>query len=279
MKKFFLLVSVFVLTMLSSCDAPLVVESKWTDSEISINADPAQIKDVVEYPNDPQFGIGVKNDGRYLYLFMISWKREVNSQILHTGFTTWFTSSSKKGKRFGIHFPLGMMKNAEAWHADRESNCDPVAMRARIEESLQRMELLGPEKDDSVPVQTRVAESFGIAVRMSPSSENLVYEIKVPLRQDSASNYAIDIGKDTLIKVTFESTPPDINNVHGGGDESHVGSPGMGGGGMMPDASPGGGRGMHHGGQGGDGKHYAAEEMSGPFKASFSIKLAGKPSK
>jgi hypothetical protein len=215
---------------------------------------------------------------------MTSWKRAVNRQILRFGFTTWFTSPSKKGKRFGIHFPLGMRKNAATWRADRESMHDPEAMRERLQESLQEMELLGPEKNDSVPVKTAVAESFGLAVRLFPSDENIVYEIKVPLRQDSVSKYAMDIGNDSLLKVTFESTVPDVD-MHsrgdGGMETQHMGGGGggMSGGGRSGGGMGGGGRGMH--GHGGGGGHAgpSAEEMPASFNASFSIGLAKSPTK
>jgi hypothetical protein len=173
---------------------------------------------------------------------------------------------------------------------------DPEAMRSRMEAALQEMELLGPEKNDSVPVRTVVAESFGFTVRLFPSDENLIYEIKVPLQQDSLSKYAIDIGNDSLLKVTFESTVPDVD-MHsrgeggmeapnmGGGGMSGGGRPGGGGmggggGGMSGGGRPGGGGGggMPGGGRGGPAGP-SADEMPKSFNASFSIGLARNPIK
>jgi uncharacterized membrane protein YgcG len=277
MKIRFLFVSAMGLALFVSCRSKVFLESTWIDTEIAYGADTAQWNKVMQYPDDPQFGIGVQNDGRYVYLRVISWKRDVNKQLLHFGFTTWFTSASKKGKRFGIHYPLGMRRNATAWRADKEGGSDPEEMKARMEESLQEMELLGPGKDDSVPVKTRVAESFGIAVRMFPSQENLIYEMKVPLREDSICKYAIDIGKDTIIEAAFESDVPDLSErSHGEGHGEGGGMGGGGGGGMH---GGGGGRGAYGGGGGGQGGHErsAADEMPDQFKASFFLRLAGKP--
>jgi hypothetical protein len=270
MKFFFPVVIALAFTLLSTCNSPGSVESRWTDTEITFDADPSSWKDITKCPDDPQFGIGVRNDGTFMYLHVISWKHSLNSQILHFGFTTWFECRSKKGKRFGIHFPFAMAQNPATWHADIKNVHDPEAERARIEESLQEMELLGPGKNDSIPVKTRIAESFGIVVRLFPSDENLVYEMKVPLRQDSARKYAIDIGQDTLMKVTFESVPPEIERPHSGG-ESPMNGLGMGGdgGGMH------GGGGMHRGGRG----RSFPQNFSEPFHASFSIRLAGRPDK
>jgi hypothetical protein len=283
MKIFFPLVFLFGCAFLFSCNSPADIQSKWTGSEVPCDADTSRWAGVMQNLDDPQFGIGVQNDGRYVYLRMISWKREVNKQLLRFGFTTWFTSPSKKGKRFGIHFPLGMRKNEADRRAERESRNDPEEVKTRMEEALQEMELLGPGKDDSVPVKTRVAESFGIVVRMFPSEANLVYEMKVPLREDSIAKYAIDIGKDSLMDVAFETDVPDVG-AHSGG-ESHGeggGMPGGGGGSGMHGGGAGAG-GMHGGGGGGGvhggggGREGPAEEAQDQFRTSFSLKLAHQP--
>ncbi len=267
MKIVFPIVSAAVFLLLSQCDSPVDIESKWADAEIAFDGNAVQWKDTMQYPTDPQFGIGVRNDSTCLYICITSWNRTVNRQILHLGFTTWFTSHSKKGKRFGIHFPLGMRGNAWTRHEENENRDDPEAMKARFQEALQELELLGPGKDDSIPVKTKVAESFGIAARMFRSEENLVYEIKVPLRQDSVRKYAIDPGNDSLLMVTFESTVHEVESHNS--SEGREGQPGMGGGG---------GRGMGGGGHGGEGR-VGAEEMPDQFKASISIRLARKPIK
>jgi hypothetical protein len=275
MKSALPIVSAAVFLLLSQCDSPVDIESKWADAEIAFDGNAVQWKDTMQYPTDPQFGIGARNDSTYLYICITSWNRTVNRQILHLGFTTWFTSHSKKGKRFGIHFPLGMRGNAWARHEENENRDDPEAMKAMFQEALQELELLGPGKDDSIPVKTKVAESFGIASRMFRSEENLVYEIKVPLRQDSVRKYAIDPGNDSLLMVTFESTVHEVESHNNG--EDHGETPGGGGRGMGSGGQ--GGRGMGGGGGGGHGGEGrpAVDEMPDQFKASVTIKLARRP--
>ncbi len=262
-----------VLLFLSTCERPYVIKSVWTDSELSCNGDTTQWKDVIQYPDNPQFGIGVKNDGKFLYLRVVSWKDPINKQILRFGFTTWFTSPSKNGKRFGIHFPIARKRTAEERRGDKENRPDSAEMRSRWEESLQEMEFLGPENSDSIPVKTKVAESMGIVVGLFPSQEKLIYEMKMPLREDSVCKYAIDIGKDSVLKVAFESDIPEIG-THGQG-ESHGGGAGGGGKGGRGRGMHGGGGGMRGGG--GEGSHeHAAEAVLEQFKTSFAITLANK---
>ncbi len=270
MNKTVAVLAAILVFSLSSCEPPEVIQSKWTGSDIAFDANVARWKDVMQYPDDPQFGIGVRNNGAFLYMCMISWKRDINGRILQFGSTVWFSSASKKGKRFGIRFPMGTPENKTAARQGREKARDSEEMRAKLAESFQEMEILGPEKSDTVPVKIVVAESFGIVVRVYPSEENLIYMIKVPLNSDSVSRYAMDIGKDTLVNLSFESIVPTAD----------VGSAGEGSEAPAPLPSAGGGM------QGGAGMRGGAEhtrptrdETAEPFSATFTIALSMKPAK
>ncbi len=264
---------VFCLILFSAflaCEPPLIIQSKWTDAEVAFRGDTGAWKTMVQYPEDPQFGIGARNNGKYLYLCMASWKREANGKIIRYGFTTWFTSKSRKGKRFGLHFPMGLPGNGVAGGRHHHRGAEPPADRDQLEESFQKMELLGPGKNDSIPVKTAIAETFGISTRIFPTEENLVYFIKIPLNSDSANPYAINAGTDSLVSVSFASDVPDLPSAQSGESESSSPPMGVGGGG--------GGRqggGMHSGGGGHEGS--AQEDIVEPFAAGFTIGLAKKP--
>jgi hypothetical protein len=270
MRGFFVICAILLPAFLA-CEPPEIIQSKWTASDSALAEDTIGWKGIVQYPDDPQFGVGVRNDNKFLYLCMTSWKRDVNGRILRYGFTTWFTSKSKKGKRFGIHFPIGQMGNAEgAGRRHHRGGNDPGAERAMMQESFQQMELLGPGKNDSVPVKTAVAATFGIVVTLLPAEEKLVYLMKIPFNSDSISKYAMDIGKDTLITTSFETGVPDLPaSAGGGGQES---SPPMGAGGGGAHGAGGGGM---HGGGGREGS--SGGEIVEPFTAAFEIGLAKKP--
>ena len=267
----------------AGCKSSLLLESQWHDHGITIDGDAGEWNDLIQYPQDLKMGIGVVNDDRYLYLCLTSDDRATTSQIIRYGFTVWFEHKAQKDKLFGIHFPLGM--NLSGTPHERHEG-DTAAMKERIEASLQTLALLGPGKNDTSPVPTRIAESLGIAVCIKPSHEHCVYELKVPLNQDSILKYAIDIGKDTLLDITLESCGPNRENrpssdmdEGGGGGMGHGG---MGGGGMGHGGMGGGGGGMGHGGMGhggmggggGMGQRGAGAE---PFNETLTIKIAKKP--
>ncbi|HUI91048.1 MAG TPA: hypothetical protein VLX68_02270 [Chitinivibrionales bacterium] len=268
-----------LLPILLGCKPQEIIQSKWTAPDSLLAADTSRWKGQVQYPDDPQFGVGARNDSKYLYLCLTSWKQDVNRRILRYGFTTWFTSKSKKRRLFGIHFPVGQTAGAPGGGWRHHNGGQEAEGAPQIsDESLQQMELLGPEKSDSVPVKTSVALTFGIVVKMFPTYESLVYLLKVPLNSDSVNKYAMDIGSDTLISLKCATDVPDITSGREGGEggtSSHAmggsgggGMHGRGGGGMH-----GGGGGMHGGGGGRSAS--TSQEQVDSFTAGFTIRLAG----
>jgi uncharacterized membrane protein YgcG len=275
--KYGIFISIPVVTLfLLSCKS-LQVESRWLDRAVTFNGKASEWNDLVVYPKDTRFGLAVMNDDSYVYLCMMSWDQTITAQITRMGLTTWFETKNGKGKPLGVNYPLGMAKSGV-----RRGMDDPEAMKDKIKESLEHIEILGPGKDDTCPTRTIITESMGIMTRIASSEGNCIYELKVPLNQDSIRKFAIDIKKDDIIMVKLETSAFDPERMKGpssgessgpsgGGMGGHEGG-GMGGGGMH---GGGGHVGGMHGGPGHGGAGSAG--MSEPFKLSFSIKLAARP--
>ena len=273
-------ISIAVVTLfLLSCKS-LQVDSRWRDRALSFDGKASGWNDLVVYPKDTKFGMAVMNDDTCLYLCMMSWDQTITSQIMRFGFTTWFELKNGKGRPLGIHYPLGMAKSGFRHVAD-----DPEAMKEKIKESLEHIEILGPSKDDTCPTRTIITESMGIITRIASSEGNCIYELKVPLNQDSIRKFAIDVKKDDIITVKLETSAFDPDRMKGGESSGPSGGGmggrdggGLGGGGMHGGGGHGGGGhgggGMHGGpGHGGGG----AAAISEPFKLSFEIRLAARP--
>jgi hypothetical protein len=267
------LLSIFIilpLMMTCCCNSP-VLESTWKTSEIVIDGNSVEWNQMIQYPKDNQFGIGISNDDKFLYLCLSSWDRQTSMQIMTMGFTVWFETKSQNEKKFGLHFPLGMMKAGQPPFMRGRQVQDPEQMKEFMDAAMQEMEILGQGKNDSLTIKSLIAESYGITARILQSQENLVYELKIPLNQDSLCRFAINTGNDSLIKLTLETTKPDFDKMGG--------PPGMGGrmppGGMGGGMGPGGGMGcgMGPGGPPGGGTPSMPEQ----FKMELSVKLARNP--
>jgi hypothetical protein len=289
MRKSLLSIFIIIPLMMICCCNSLVLESYWKTSEIVIDGNPVEWNQMIQYPKDNQFGIGISNDDKFLYLCLSSWDRQTSIQIMTMGFTVWFETKSQNDKRFGIHFPLGMMKAGQPPFMRGRQGQDPEQMKEFMDAAMQEMEILGPGKNDSRTTKSIIAESYGITARILPSDRNLVYELKIPLNQDSLCRLAINTGSDSLIKLTLETTKPDFDKMGGPpgmGDRtpSGRGGSGMGPGGGMPPGGGGGfgggmppGGGMGGGMGPGDPPGGGTPSMPEQFKMELSVKLARNP--
>lgn len=273
-----IIISVGVVALAFLSCKTVQLDSRWMDRKISFEGKAPEWNDIIQYPQDAKFGVGIMNDDKYLYLCMTSWDQTVTSKIMHRGFTAWFETKSGKGKPMGIHYPVGMAKSG----LRRELDQDTEMMKAKMTEALEHIEILGPGKDDTCPTRTIICESMGIITRIVSSEGNCVYEIKVPLNVDSISKFAIGVGKDDIVQVKLETSAFDnerMKNATGesagqnsGGGMGNGGGVGMGGG-MHGGGGHGGGM---HGGGGGHGGGVGGAGLSEPFKISFDIKLSTK---
>jgi hypothetical protein len=261
--------------LLSNCKS-IQLESRWLDRPLSYAGKVSEWNDCIVYPNDTKFGIGVKNDDKFLYVCMTSWDANVSAQIIRMGFTAMFEPKDGKGNRLGFHYPMGMSRSG----LRHEKEEGPEIMKEKLAESLEHIEILGPGKDDTCPTRTIISESMGIITRVVASEGNCVYEMKVPLKADSVNKFAINAGAGETIQLTLETSPADREKTNAASSESAgPGGANMGGG-------MGGGGGMHGGGgghgAGGHGGHGAGGGSGGigvmePFKQSFTLKLSPKP--
>ena len=266
-----LLATAVALCLCTACKS-LQLESQWRDHDITIDGVTTDWDGLMYYPEGSKIGIGVVNDSMYLYLCLTSEDRTIASQILMSGFTVLFGNKAQKEKRFGIHFPLGTKPSGPPSEENGyRGEHDMAAMSARMQASLQTLALIGPGKNDTLPMPIMVAESLGVVVRIKPSREHCVYELKVPLNPDSVCKYAVGAGNDSLLAVTLEICK--ISRPSGGppGGGGRGGPPGGGGGMGGP---PGGG--MGGGGMGGPPGGGGPPSMPEPFKMNFSILLAKK---
>ena len=264
--------SIFAASMLLYCNS-LQLESRFCDKPILLDGNIEKWNACIIYPQDAKFGVGVMNDDKYVYLCVTTEDLGLIKQINRAGLTAWFEPQHGKGNGLGIHYPLGFARSG--FH--QAMTQDTEIMKEKIEEARQHIEILGPKITDTCPTRTIVAQSLGISVTFKTSRDNCIYELKIPLNQDSICKFAVNRGKDTRIVITLESpavTPDKSENSYEGGQ----GMGGMGG--------PGGGGGGRHGGggHGGAGGRHGGGTRSGgavagePFTTSFSVVLAGPPS-
>ena len=277
--KQLLLLGTMLIALVISC-GPETIQSTWRQTEMPTDGTSAKWNNLIAYQTD-EFGIGVANDEKYLYLCLISDDRTVSSQVMRYGLTLWLSTKSSKGRLLGIHFPVGNTQMEGAFYHNHGKQGDSAIAKARLEESLQSLEVIGPTIKDSLFMKAVVAQSFGLFVKLAVSIPNLVYELRIPLHPDSLDKYAIDPGKEPYVKMMLEGGAPPVepeqHHDYAGSDEGfggHGGGEGGGSGGFGSHGSGGMGGSGHHGGAGGEHMSHGPEVT--PLGLAVTIKLAEK---
>jgi len=107
--KKYLIFFLFCLVFLG-CGKPTLF-SPWRDHEIIIDG---KYKDwgtsTTYYDEKAKVVLNLANDADYMYVCMISRNREIETQVMESGFVVWFDPDGGKNKLFGIHFPIGLKR-------------------------------------------------------------------------------------------------------------------------------------------------------------------------
>lgn len=259
----FLLAAVASLTFFAECHTP-TVDSSWPKSKPTVDGYCADWEGLVNYSLCDQFGIGVANDDRYLYLRLSAEDRRTMMQLLRCGLTISFQTSAPKLGFFALRFPVGGNRLPREPRNSPDGQIDTALLSEQIDAVARQAQILGPRKHDTLFLQASILETYGILARMYPSFQYLIYEARIPLYDDSAANHAINPGKDDLITISFEIPAPQPSEQHRGGEGGEMS--GRGGGGYH------GGSMIGHGNAMGGSFGVPAE----PIEAKMVVKLAGK---
>ena len=219
--------------------------------------------------------IAAANDKDNLYLVLTASDAATRRQIMRQGLIVWFDPGGKDKKHYGIKFPVGMPidlgqfgRRGRGEPREPREPGEPGTTRPEpgSDEPVNRLEILGPGKDDAHSFVLEYAP--GVQVKLVQSAGSIVYELKVPLATSSEAPYAVGARPGASIGLGLETPKferPKMEGERGGmGGFGGGGMGGRGGGGMGGRGGGGGGRG---GGRGEGG------EVPKPIKVWVTVKL------
>lgn len=249
------LILLFLSGMISLNCNNLELESRWRNSDISIDGNHAEWEGVLKYSEEKRATVGIMNDREYLYLCLLSADQQVLMQAMEAGFTVWFQGSGKKEEKLIIRFPLGeAMSHRERFRGGENRHDDRLGEFLR-----EQSEMVITQNDRKVKLGLLDLDDYGLEARIGQHMGRLVYEIRVPLHGSEKTPYAINLQPGKPLKVGFELGElkmPDRER-RPRGDFRMGGGPG----------------GMRGGGPPGRGRDF---ERPPEFKFEVSVKLADK---
>ena len=256
------------------------IDSHRKDRDIAIDGDSGDwAGPLVPLGDQHPVSVAAANDDAYLYLVLTASDLATRRQILRQGLIAWFDPEGKDKKHYGIKFPVGAPldlgrfgRGNRGQSGDRDDPGEPGDRQKPpapgLEEPVNRLEILGPKKDD--------AHSFvldhapGVSVKIGQAEGSIVYELKVPLAISAGVPYAIGAKPGATIGLGLETPKmerPAMEGGRGGGMGGMGGGMGGRGGGGM------GGRGGGMGGRGG-GANRGQFEAPKPMKIWATVHLA-----
>jgi len=211
--------------------------------------------------------IQIANDGAYLYLRMTASDAGTRMEITRLGMTVWFDPAGGTRKKLGIRYPAieeGTLGGDGGGRGRREH---PEGADEPSGPPLDRVDILGPGKDDGRSLTREHLQGVEVAIRTEQGS--LDYELKVPLAHNSNHPYAIEAQPGKTIGIGVETGKP---AQHSAGEE-HGGGYGGGGGGRGGGGMGGHGGGGGHRGGGGGGEGHGSQPPK-PIKVWTTVTLA-----
>jgi hypothetical protein len=225
--------------IVAGCGKTYEFESTWRERTITVDGNNEDWEGITSYVDAAKISVGLLNDENYLYVNLVLWEPMQQMQAMGQGLTLWFDPEGGDEKTLGIRYPLGgmggMMRPGRGGQ-DRDEMREE--MRENYLAAATELELLGPRDIDRHRYD--LAEAHGVEVRVNPTKESLIYELKVPLTKSAQEKFALGADGGEPIGVTLETPKterPEMSGGFPGGGGGRSGGGGRGGGRM-----PGGGR-------------------------------------
>ena len=213
-----------ILLLLNGCSSGLKLTSEWQQQEMNIDGTDAQWQRGLYYEKESDIVYGVRNDERYVYVFLKTQNRSTLMQIMRQGFTVWFDRENGKNKTFGIQYPMGRHGAPAGFTSDSTEERTHTV----LDQEFPELAILGPTKKD---IQRFSAlETPGIRVKLGRINGTLIYELRVPLQKTPGQPFAIEPASSSRIGIEFETGEFNRDEVNAG---PHAREEGTRSGGMM----------------------------------------------
>jgi len=213
------------------------IPSHWRDRPILIDGKDSEWGGLMKALDDAGNSAAIVNDSNFVYVSLVTANHDLQRQVLRRGIIVWFDREGGKDKKFGVHYPLGIVPG------ERGSDAGQSFAQPSMGGAGDELEIYTAGEDQYT--RMTMAQTGGIDIRFNLAHDTLVYEMRVPLFDDGHHPFAIGASAGIVIGIGFE-TPggrgqarSEYGNEEG---EGGMGRRGMGRRGGRPGGEYGGGR-------------------------------------
>ncbi len=191
------------------------INSKWRTQKLTIDGNDSDWGHSLTYYDKLNALVGVENDGKFLYLCLVTTDQQLQNKILRMGLTVWFDRTGSNNKKFGIKYPIGIggmdRKNftGERLNPQQGERLNPQEIDKRIINNQTDMEFVGANNEE---VRLPVTQLKGVELKLGLKDSRLVYEMRVPLSHTGGYDYAINVDTGSVVSVGLETGKMNFNS-------------------------------------------------------------------
>jgi len=195
------------MVFLSGCGSANQVISNWQSDEIKIDGSLSDWNRNIQKVKEEGISVGFRNDDKFLFICLASEHRGRILTLLKDGLTVWFEPESGENNIFGIQYPMSSpqikFRDISEMVQGGMRGEDPEKMIKGLIDQQNELQIINR---DRFPVTALpILNDEGIEVRLEYRSNQLIYEMKVPLMAKKGFSYAVDTAPGGKIKIRFES--------------------------------------------------------------------------
>ncbi len=259
------------------------IEGKWSAEAPKIDGDHAEWSGSLYVLGTTPVSVGVKNDGAWLYLCVVTSDPGTRTLLARAGFTIWWDPSGGEKKAMGITMPPLASGGTGVYRQDppddhRAPGDGAPRPPARVIDPIVYIEAIGPGKDERRRYEMDYANKIGIEAAAGEPEGTLVYEFRIPLVATGDEPFAVQSEPGRTIGLRFETGEMPRGGAGGErGAERPGGGHGGYGGGFGGRGGMGGYGGGHGGGYGGGSRSDYGASQAKPVKLWTVVHLAAPP--
>lgn len=149
-----------LLILLNGCSGGLKLSSDWQQGEMNIDGSDAAWRRGLYYDKQSDMVYGVRNDDKYIYVFLKTQNRSTQMQIMRQGLTVWLDREDGKNQVFGIKYPLSRYETHTGFMPDTNEE----SLHTFLDQEYPEMEIIGPKMEDIQ--RFSLLETPGIRVKL-----------------------------------------------------------------------------------------------------------------
>ncbi len=193
----------FVLPLLITGCGDQRINSHWSKGNIKIDGNQKDWGNTINFIKDENIGIGVQNDSDNVYICLVTTNRAQIMRALRNGLTIWIDPQNEN-RTYGIKYPIGMSNDMMFNYQRNQSGSyqDMGSMMKKYESSMNEFELVN--KDGELLSGIPVKNDYGIELKVNIASDQLIYELKIPLNHSINKGFFVNTTPGSEIRLGFE---------------------------------------------------------------------------